>query len=194
MSNAAMMKVMWVVIALVLVGAAVYAAGHYKKTSSPSPSPTPTVSPTPKPTPTPTPVATSAAITECTTANLSGSLDATGGGTAGTQYQQLILTNKGTVSCTLYGFPGVSLVNAAGAQLGSPAARSGLAGLTITLAPGHAAASAVGFPDAGNFAPGQCSAMSTGLKAYPPNQTQALLIPLQAQACPGFSVQTLVTH
>ncbi len=159
-----------------------------------SPSPTATAAATITPAPVPSPVASTGPVTACATGNLAGSLDATGGGTAGTLYRQLILTNRSNHRCTVYGFPGVSLVNASGVQLGAPAARSGAAGPTITLAPGQAAASAVGFPDAGNFEPGACSAMSTSLKVYPPNQTTTLLIPLAAQYCPGFSVQTLAAH
>ncbi len=176
---------------------AIYHGDHRHASNAPTPTPSPSIAASPSPTSTPTPSApipTSTPITECSTASLAGSLDATGGGTAGTQYRQLILTNRGTTTCTVQGFPGVSLVDAAGTQLGSPAARDGAAGALITLAPGASAASAVGFPDAGNFAPGTCSTTSTNLKVYPPNQTAALLVSLATQACPGFSVQTLTTH
>jgi hypothetical protein len=190
-----------ILIAAVILGlVAYYASMHSAPATTPAPSPSSTASPSASPissvTPSPTPTSTAAAGTpsECSTANLAGSLDARGGGTAGTNYQQLILTNRSTHACTVYGFPGVSLVDAAGVQLGSPAVRNDTTAGLVTLAPGQSAAAAVGFPDPGNFDPGTCSAPSTNLKVYPPNQTTALLVPLVARYCPGFSVQALAAH
>ena len=139
----------------------------------------------------PSPVAENVGLAPCATADLTLTLDEAGGGTAGTSYRQAVLTNHSAHACTIGGFPGVSLVDADDQQVGKPAEHTGPSGSTITLAPGEAAASAVGFPNPANLQGGTCTETSFNLKVYPPGQTAALLASLNAQACPGFSVQAL---
>jgi hypothetical protein len=191
----ALIVVLIVAVLLVIAGAIYMATSHHapaKAVSTPSPSPSASPSSSPQTSPSSSPVATN--ITACASQNLAGSIDSTGGGTAGTLWQKVVLTNKGTVTCTLTGFPGVSLVSQASSQLGQPAQRDGSSGQTVTLAPGHAADAPVGFPDTSNFQAGTCSAKSTGLLVYPPGQTAPLTISLVAQYCPGFEVETLVPY
>jgi hypothetical protein len=45
----------------------------------------------------------------------------------------------------------------------------------------------LGYPQAGNFNPGVCSAKSVSLWLYPPNATTPLETPLEVAWCPGFS-------
>ncbi len=79
----------------------------------------------------------------------------------------------GAASCTLYGYPGVSLVS------GPPYTQIGLAakrGTTtpvklVTLAPGATAHAVLQIVDALNFPPSSCGpAKATYLRIYPPNQ------------------------
>lgn len=149
--------------------------------------PTPTATPVASPTPTgatPTPTATPIAL--CT--NLTLSLLDNGGGTAGTYYTNVVLTNAGSTTCTLMGYPNVSLLDAKGAVLGTAANTTSATAATITLTPNKAAYAAVGFPNAGNFEAGTCSAAATNLSVTPPGATTPLLIATTRPYCPGFSV------
>src|ERR1700743_575743 len=64
-----------------------------------------------------------ASAPSCATANLHITLGSGGAG-AGTDFTVLDFTNSGTSTCTLFGFPGVSLTNSAGAQIGAAATRN----------------------------------------------------------------------
>lgn len=199
--------ILGVLLALALATAVYFAyQAHKTGTSHPvvSPSPTdsasstPTASPSPTSAPTPTatatPVATTTpAITECTTTDLTASI-APGSGAAGTSYESLVLTNRSSHSCIIQGYPGVALINAAGATLGQPAARNAVEAPTaITLASGQAAYATLGFPNPGNFDADQCSTAATALRIYPPDQTTALTTPATQAYCPGFFVAALST-
>ncbi|MFE2029109.1 DUF4232 domain-containing protein, partial [Streptomyces hygroscopicus] len=47
-------------------------------------------------------------------------------------YLPLVFTNKGTTTCTLTGYPGVSLVDSAGSPIGDPATRRGTTRPTVS--------------------------------------------------------------
>ncbi|GGU93743.1 hypothetical protein GCM10010211_70760 [Streptomyces albospinus] len=51
----------------------------------------------------------------------------------------LVFTNKGKKTCSLRGFPGVSLIQRDGSSVGKPAGREGAAGGTVRLRPGQSA-------------------------------------------------------
>ncbi len=110
---------------------------------------------------------------------------------AGTLALNLVLTNTGTRDCILGGYPGVSLVNDNGNQIGEPAARTtNIAEKTLTLKPQTSVTSTVFYPEEGNFDPGTCTDGATKLRVYPPNDTGYLSI-AQTQItgwCPGFQV------
>ncbi|ARF53765.1 DUF4232 domain-containing protein [Streptomyces gilvosporeus] len=74
----------------------------------------------------------------CTADNLSLSLGRTDIG-AGNIHIPLVFTNKGKTSCSLRGFPGVSLTLKEGTPVGKPATRSGAAGGSVRLRPGQSA-------------------------------------------------------
>lgn len=115
----------------------------------------------------------------CTTSDLSADLTQGDGGGAGSTYPDLVLTNTGSTACTLRGFPGVSLVgDDNGTQLGAPATRDeGAAVVTVTLAPGGSAHSALRITEAGNYDAAQCSPKAAdGLRVYPPDQEEALFV------------------
>ena len=107
-------------------------------------------------------------------------------GTAGSSYIVLAFTNLGTASCTLYGYPGVSLAG------GKPVTQIGLAATEsdtsprqlVTLAPGAVGNALLRIADAGNFTPGRCHPVtSTFLQIYPPNQTVPIYLRFSSQAC-----------
>jgi len=95
-------------------------------------------------------------------------------------------TNTSGASCTLFGYPGVSLLSSTHAQIGLAAKRGNTVPplKVITLAPGATATAQLQIADALNFPTATCSpAQATDLRVYQPNQTAALLIPVQSQGC-----------
>jgi len=115
---------------------------------------------------------------------------AAGGASAGTFHYDLILTNTGKRTCTLFGYPGVSFVNDNGNQIGNPADReTGQAEAKQTLAPGAKVKSTINVPDPGNFPDGSCKDGATKLRVYPPNDTGYLSVATTSETwCKGFSV------
>jgi Domain of unknown function (DUF4232) len=116
-----------------------------------------------------------------------------GQGYAGGTYQVIDFTNTSGATCTLYGYPGVSLVS------GPPYAQIGLAAKRttstpvkqITLAPGATANAVVQIVDALNFPTNTCSPVkSTNMRVFPPNQTISVYLPHASYGC-SKSVQTL---
>jgi hypothetical protein len=135
----------------------------------------------------------SAAGTACATSALQVKLGASDG-YAGGVYQTIDFTNTSGSSCTLTGYPGVSLVTGPShQQLGLAAKRSttGAPAATVTLGPGDTANAVVQIVDALNFPSSSCSpAKAADLKVFPPNQFTAVYLPDTSYGC-GKSVQTL---
>ena len=127
--------------------------------------------------------------THCSTDQLKGGLGETQSG-AGQRYTIVVLTNTGTKACDLRGFPGVSLLDANGKQIGEPASREGSEGATISIAPGASASTTLHTSAAGLGA--QCDPTSAQLRVYPPDNTASLTITAAYSACGGFRVSTLV--
>jgi hypothetical protein len=130
--------------------------------------------------------------TACATSGLRLTLGAPSG-YAGGVYQTIIFTNTSGATCTLYGYPGVSLVSAAPyTQIGLAAQRGGTAPVKlITLAPGATANAVVQIVDALNFPTATCSpAKAAYLRVYPPNQTAPVYLADASEAC-AEPVQTL---
>jgi len=129
--------------------------------------------------------------TTCNADELTLSLAEGDGGGAGTLNQLIVLTNAGKRTCILGGFPGVSLVNDNGNQIGSPAERAkNYTEKKVTLKPGNQAKATVSFQDQGNFDAGTCKAGATKLRVYPPNDTGYLSIAstMITTWCPGFEI------
>jgi len=118
-----------------------------------------------------------------------GSLKVTlglGQGYAGGVYEVIDFTNTSSATCTLFGYPGVSLVSGPPyAQIGLAAKRSTNTPVKlITLAPGATANALLQIVDALNFPTSTCSpAAATDLQVYPPGQTAAVYLPNQSEAC-----------
>lgn len=107
-------------------------------------------------------------------------------GALGSTYINIDFTNIGTATCTLYGYPGVSLAG------GSPVAQMGQAAdenastprELVTLAPGTVANALLRIVDALNYPASRCHpASSTFLQIFPPNQTTPVLLAYSTNAC-----------
>jgi hypothetical protein len=139
----------------------------------------------------------SAGVAACTAADLriapSGSA---GGGTPGSYYSFIDFTNTSSTSCTLYGYPGVSLTAASGTQIGPAATRDATtAAATVTLAPGAIANAELRMTDPAVYATSQCKpTTSSYLKVYPPNQTTPVQVSFKADTCANSSIKMLSIH
>jgi uncharacterized protein DUF4232 len=145
--------------------------------SSPSSAPTAPASPTDSPAP--------AGPGPCPTRSLQVKLGASQG-TAGSVYTTIVFTNISSVTCTLYGYPGVSLQTARPLhQIGKPAKENpATPRKLVTLQPQTAANALLRIVDAGNYPASTCGpATAHYLQVYPPNQTTPAYIKYKTQAC-----------
>ena len=117
-----------------------------------------------------------------------------GDASAGTMTYVLLLTNSSKRTCTLYGFPGVSLVDANGNQVGSPAERAtNYVEERVVLTPGVKVESIASVSNNANFTDGQCKTGATKIRVYPPNDTGYISIDTTIAAwCPGFVVSPML--
>jgi len=107
-------------------------------------------------------------------------------GYAGGVYQVIDFTNTSGSTCTLYGYPGVSLVSGPPyMQIGLAAKRSTSTPRTlVTLAPGATANALLQIVDALNYPTASCGpAKATALKIYPPDQTVPVYLPNTSNGC-----------
>lgn len=135
----------------------------------------------------------------CDTPELRGSVGE-GDGAAGSINQPLILTNVGTRTCELRGFPGVSYVAGSdGHQVGPAAAMSGPRGGQVTLAPGKSATALMQLVNVQNYDAAVCKPTPVlGLRVYPPGATASLYVVRAGTGCAAatllgnqITVQTL---
>jgi len=157
--------------------------------SSPAPAaPGSTPAAAPSPTLTPPPTAPRACPTSMLTVKLGLSQ-----GYAGGVYQVISFTNDSNAACTLFGYPGVSLVTGPPyTQVGLAAERDTTAPVKlVTLAAGQAATALLQVVDALNYPASTCSPVrAANLRVYPPNQTAPVYLPDSAYGC-AKPVQTL---
>ncbi len=126
----------------------------------------------------------------CRTDELEAELGPTNAG-AGQIYNPLILRNTGSRTCDLTGFPGVSVLDGSGNQIGEPATRDGAVGTTVSLAPGAVASSLLHTTNEG-IGGAPCEPTSAQMKVFPPDETAELTFAAQYTVCGGFSVTSLV--
>jgi Protein of unknown function (DUF4232) len=107
-------------------------------------------------------------------------------GAAGSTYLPVVFTNNSTATCTLYGYPGVSLAG------GTPVRQIGVAAdenpatprQVVTLKPGGSASALLRIVAAQNFPPARCHLVhATYLQVYPPNQTTPIYAMYSGAAC-----------
>jgi hypothetical protein len=157
--------------------------GGRTQTATPSPTVTPGTGPpagpsgapstgTTPPSQTPTP--------QCTAGQLTAAL---GGGdaAAGNLYRYLVLTNHSDTACHLTGFPGVSLLDAHGQQIGAPATRDPISYQPVELAPGDSASDTIHTANQ----QGSCLPTSASVRVYPPGSRASLVVPGEITACDG---------
>lgn len=112
----------------------------------------------------------------------------------GTLAYNLVLTNSAQRTCTLYGFPGVSLVNDNGNQIGTPAERgTNYVEERLTLQPGTKVRSVLSIANSSNFPDGECKTGATKVRVYPPNDTGYLSVASNISSwCPGFTISPVL--
>jgi hypothetical protein len=133
------------------------------------------------------PVRDSSATPMCGTSQLSVGL---GGGDAGAGnlYRYLVFTNTGSTACHLTGYPGLSMLDAGGKQIGQPATREPRSYAPVVLRPGASASDTI---HTANHQ-GTCLPASAKLKVYPPGNTASVTIPGSITECFNtFSVTPL---
>ena len=120
----------------------------------------------------------------CANGNLNVTLGPSSG-YAGGVYQTIVFTNTSGTTCTLFGYPGVSLVSASHAQIGLAAQRASTVPVKlITLATGAAANAVLQIVDALNFGASTCSPTQAAfLRIFPPNQTVPVYLHYSTQMC-----------
>ncbi len=107
-------------------------------------------------------------------------------GYAGGVYEVIDFTNTSGRTCTLYGYPGVSLVSGPPyMQIGLAAKRStSTPRKLVTLTPGATGHALLQIVDALNYPTASCGpTKATALKIYPPNQTVPVYLPNTSNAC-----------
>jgi len=115
-----------------------------------------------------------------------------GGGAAGSYYFDVVVTNTGSATCTVRGFPGVSMVQGdAGSQLGAPAARDGTVGSAIKVAPGKTAKAVLRLTQAGNYGPECRTQQARGFRIYLPDETDAQFAKISVTGCANATIKLL---
>lgn len=103
---------------------------------------------------------------------------------AGNIYTTLALRNVGRVSCVTRGYPGVSLVDARGRQIGRSARRVAGPRPLIVLRPDGAASTVVHTLNPG-VGTTDCLPPSSFLRVYPPDSYTSLLVRARLSECIG---------
>lgn len=121
----------------------------------------------------------------CTTSQLTGAL---GGGDAGAGnlYRYLVLTNHSSTTCHLTGYPGVSLLDAAGQQIGTPADRQPSRYAPVVLRPGASASDTIHTVNH----MGKCLPASAKVRIYPPGNTASMVVAGSVTNCDNLFTVT----
>jgi hypothetical protein len=101
-------------------------------------------------------------------------------------YVVIDFTNTGASTCSLFGYPGVSLVTGRRTRRSACAAKRSTATpkTLVTLAPGATANALLQIVDALNYPSASCGpTKATALKIYPPNQTEPVYLPNTSTGC-----------
>jgi hypothetical protein len=147
-------------------------------TPPPAPSASPTTAPTTAP-PTGSESAPPSAGTKCAAKDLKGSvapLDAA----AGNRYAELVVTNKTSKTCTMYGYGGLEFIDGDGKPTPTQLSRQPDPGpAVVTLPPGGTAAKKLHWgvvPSGNESQTGPCEPSSAGVRIIPPDDTQAFIV------------------
>ena len=121
----------------------------------------------------------------CPTRSLHVKLGATQG-TAGSVYTTIVFTNVSNATCTLYGYPGVSLTTGKPVTVIGKTAKENPATprRLVTLQPQTSGSALLRIVDAQNYPASRCNPKnSTYLQVYPPNQTVPVRIRYKTLVC-----------
>jgi hypothetical protein len=117
--------------------------------------------------------------TRCGPKTLSGAIEG-GDAAAGNRYVKLAVTNTGSKPCTLYGYGGLQLTNAAGAPTPTKLIRKPEPGPSLVrLEPGQKAFKNLHWgavPDGTEPVEGPCEPASAGAKVIPPDETEPFTV------------------
>lgn len=128
----------------------------------------------------------------CASSSIVSWLNTTGSGAAGSIYYQIEFTNVSGHACSLFGYPGVSAVNASGHQIGAPASRISGTEHVVDLAPSASARASWQVTETSDFSPSACKAQTAhGLRVYAPGSTSSDVIPFPYSTC---STSTVSLH
>jgi len=121
----------------------------------------------------------------CTTGRLKVFLGGGPGGAAGSVYVGLHFVNKGTASCALTGYPGISFVGADHRQVGAAARRATPPQPHhVTLAPGRQASVILRITETANYPTSACRPkLARGLRVYPPGNTRSTFVTARRSVC-----------
>ncbi|MCG8924184.1 DUF4232 domain-containing protein [Lentzea sp. CC55] len=125
------------------------------------------------------PGAADQAVKRCDSTTLKGEVAPTDAG-AGNRYGRFIVTNSGTVPCTLNGYSGFQLENASGVVPTKLERKADPGPSQMTLAPGGKAAANLHWnvvPAGGEPVEGPCQPEPPKASAIPPNETAPLSVP-----------------
>lgn len=126
----------------------------------------------------------------CTAAHLSLSLGEAGAA-AGSRYQTLIFTNEGARECSLTGYPGVTLRDGSGKQIGQPATRAPGDVAKIMLA-AHGGQASFFLHTTADLTGNGCESPSASISVFPPNQTATVDVDGAITICDEFQVSPVV--
>ncbi|MFD3455100.1 DUF4232 domain-containing protein [Streptomyces sp. NPDC058691] len=119
--------------------------------------------------------ATTAGGDRCHTADLRASIGPNDPG-AGQENFPVVLTNRSSRTCTVYGFPGLAFVNSAGQQVTvDPERETGLPKQRVTLAPGASAWSPMSFSNPAIS--GVTTVVPAAVLVTPPDERASLRVP-----------------
>jgi len=196
-----MVKRTVLLVGLIGLGAAMLGAcssGSASSSTSRPPTPTTAAPPTSAPSSTVGSTVPSSTTTspggpsQCPTSRLTASVYGSSGA-AGTIETTIALTSSSTGSCTLGGYPGLQMLNGAGANLPTNVIRKGsypftaMAPAVVTVAPGQAVYFNMGYSDVPTGSETSCPT-STTLAVTPPNSYTSTTVSAQLGPCGNGSI------
>jgi Protein of unknown function (DUF4232) len=138
-----------------------------------------------------------AGLTACQSAELKVTVDTSQtGGAAGSVYYPVNFSNTSGTACGLYGYPGMSLVTAAGntgRQIGAAAQQNPAFGrMPVRLLAGGVAHAWLQVAQAGNYPASACQPVNAHwLRVFPPGDTVASYVDVSFSACASASTPLL---
>jgi hypothetical protein len=120
-----------------------------------------------------------------------------GSGAAGTIEMSVVLTNRGSSTCSLFGYPGMQLLDASGANLPTnvirgggplfPVAAANQAPKTVLIAPGASGSFGLSYSDVPVGNETSCPT-SANAEITPPGNTSSVTVALAIAPCGGGTV------